>query len=480
MFADDSPGYPACFYLRFALRGRLDPRRLAEAGKLALARHPLLRARLVGEAVAVGETLRWEVDEATFELPVVWGTPDGASIDPTRALALRLFVEDETEAARLTLQVHHAACDGVGASTFVVDLLRAYDAGAAAFTVGDATATEATRVAWLERRGGSHLLTTERRARLAKDLARIWLYFRRFPQPLAPSPVLDGAEPARPASVARRLADAEVASLRAAARRVGATFNDLLLTAAFLALDGWNRDQGGRRPLRLVLPINMRLIGDRDMPAANVVSMCFLDRQGTALDDAEALLKGVVAETSFIKSHRMGHALIGVAAALSRVRGGLKALMTRRWPWATAASAVISNLGAPFASAKLPTDSQGRLVAGGLTLDWVEFLPPIRPGMSLAIGVLTYGGATAFAAHYDASQLAAQDVSAITSAFLARLSAVPTGPEPQVQSFAALIEKHTARRLQGASFRSLPIGKHVAATARPELTSDIIVNNSIN
>src|SRR5690606_29222355 len=47
MLADDLPGQPMCFYLRLNFFGRLDQRALQAALRMAVARQPLFRARVV-------------------------------------------------------------------------------------------------------------------------------------------------------------------------------------------------------------------------------------------------------------------------------------------------------------------------------------------------------------------------------------------------------------------------------------------------
>lgn len=453
MYADDRPEYPMCFYLRLFLSGRVDRSRFTVAGRKALARHPLFRAHLVGDASAVGSQLHWNVQETSYELPVIWGPVGLLAIDPTRDFGLRVYVEEFANQTKMTFQVHHSASDGAGATLFIEDLLKLY-----ASTADEVPTLRPLDEQLLARRGMFHLTPTESRARLSKDAARVWMYFRQLAQPLAPSATPAGASDAGPVSATGHLAAEDVRQLRANARRLDATFNDLLLRDLFQTLDAWNRKRGGRRHLRLALPINMRLVGDEAMPAANVVSMCFLDRKGSELDDADGLLKGIAAETSFIKSHRMGYALIAVARACARVKGGLKALMTPRWPWVCSSTAVASNLGEPFANAKLPRDVEGRIVSGGLTVERVEFLPPIRPGTALALGVFSYAGSTTLTGHFDPRHLAASDVQAMVDDLIARLADARTLPVPQRVELGTLIEKHAARRLtepRSALFRSV-------------------------
>ena len=101
-----------------------------------------------------------------------------------------------------------------------------------------------------------------------------------------------------------------LAAMRQRARGLGATLNDLLITEFFLAIDRWNRDYGsGTQRVRVSMPVNLRE-GALRLPAANIVSMCFLNRSPKVLRDPRALLDSVRKETAYIRKHRMRLTLV--------------------------------------------------------------------------------------------------------------------------------------------------------------------------
>ena len=81
----------------------------------------------------------------------------------------------------------------------------------------------------------------------------------------------------------------------------------------FLTVNGWKmrhfpKPSGGW--LRLCVPISLRSDDHRGLPAANVVSMVFLDRRRNGLVDPEQLLRGICREMNQIKRLRLGEAFV--------------------------------------------------------------------------------------------------------------------------------------------------------------------------
>ena len=469
MYADDRPSHPMTFWLRVTARGQVEAERFGQAVRDTLKRHPLLAARIDGAASEPLQRLAWV---AAPELkPLVDIAPAGAPLahsplDPTRALPFRVYVRQGVEEAKIWLEMHHAACDGLGAMRFLEDLLALY-AGADDKSVS----LRPLDAALLADRGRFHLTPGERLQRLPRDLSRAALFFRNVADPLASRGPGSGVGIHKPSVQTRELASVEVRRLKAATRQTGGTVNDLLLRDLFLAVDEWNRTVGERRRIRLAMPISMRRFEDQEMPAANVVSMCFLDRQGKLLDDPAALLASIVSETRSLKAHAMGHALLMVIGCFARRRRGLTWLLTPRLGRRCLASAVLSNLGEPLRSARLPRNDLGELKAHGLVITRVELLPPVRPSTAAALGVVTYAGRMALSLHFDAAALAPEEADSLLDAFVARLRASQAPEQAEGGSLLdRLVTEHAARRKHAEPFRSLPMGKHAQVVPTfPEL-----------
>ncbi len=469
MYADDRPEQPMTFWLRATATGTVEKSRLESALHKALGRQPLLSARINGDPNDRTDQLAWELGGAT--LPFVHfgheGEPfpfpgDQVGIDLRREQALRVFVRQHAKHVVLSCQFHHAAVDAIAAARFLDDVLSLYDDPATLDT--HLTPLHSEQIVT---RGSFQLTPADRRRRALKDLARAFLFFRKFPKELV---TRRGAkafdDECYPAAVTRLVPPNELVALKNGAGKARATLNDVMLRDLFLTVDDWNRAHGKRELVRLAMAINMRRGTDEQIPAANVVSMCFLDRAPSELEDSTRLLRGIVRETSHIKKNFMGHALIMVAGLVGRFKGGMRALMTPRLAWRCSATAVLSNLGEPLQGSRLQRNARGEILAGGLTLTQVELLSPVRPGTALAVGVVTYAGCTSLTFHYDHTRIDAAEAEALAGSFHGRLKTSMIAPEPGDSLLERLVQEHTAYRKGATAFYGLPIGKRVRPDAQ--------------
>jgi len=323
----------------------------------------------------------------------------------------------------------------------------------------------------LHGRGSLALPSRERWVRMWRDLDRIFLFFRKLPRELASPMGQEGphAFDAQrfPASARLTLAPRAVADLKAGAKARGATLNDLMLAELFRTVDAWNRQAGEARPVRLAMAINMRRGRDQAMPAANVVSMCFLDRSPRQIE-SDGLQASIVAETRDIKAHNLGHAMLLVGRVLGRFRGGLRFLFKDRPLWRCQASAVLSNLGQPLADSPLARDAAGRVTAGDLTLTGLELLPPVRPRTHAAFGVVTYAGKLHLTLHFDHTAMTQASADALLAKYEHVLRGAMRDATATRERLKERIAAHAARG-PVTPFRGLPIGKNVGHVAyRPE------------
>ncbi len=335
MFLDDRPDYPMTFALRLKLSGEINRPLFDSSFDEALSRNPLLCAVVEdsgrrGPVWTLAEELKPAVDWAPLGAAV--GGPRGEHIDLRSEVGLRAWVRYDAGGADVTLQFHHACCDGGGALRFLGCLLAAYGmrvppaagcptpwpsdpaclVGRARFAADDAARPKS--------RAGA-ICTGQR------DAAR-WL--GRKPAPLCPDVVSDADISCRvgqaqrgpttaatndggtalrlshptlcpdvPESASRGAAipflemfrhvfeEPETNDLLQAAARQGATVNDLLLRDVFLTLREWNAERSSPaddRWLRIAIPIKLKTRDDARMPAANGVSYNFLTRRESWCD----------------------------------------------------------------------------------------------------------------------------------------------------------------------------------------------------
>jgi hypothetical protein len=83
-------------------------------------------------------------------------------------------------------------------------------------------------------------------------------------------------------------------------------------------------------------------------------------------------------------------------------------------------TAVLSNLVKPLLLAPL-SRREGKIVAGSLTLERIELLPPVRPYTAVAIGVLTYAEKLNVALHYDSRAITEEDAQSLLAGYVRRL-----------------------------------------------------------
>jgi hypothetical protein len=167
------------------------------------------------------------------------------------------------------------------------------------------------------------------------------------------------------------------------------------------------------------MPANLRVVGERAMPAANVVGMSFLSRRAGACDDARRLLDGIRRETLHVKRTRRGLRFIHVIEWAQRLCGGMPRLLVSD---RCVATAVLSNVGdaARWFTATFPRRS-GRLMAGNLVLEGVTGAPPIRPKTSAAVLISRCAGEMTVSLRCDPRRFAPEHAEGLLAAYVDRL-----------------------------------------------------------
>ncbi len=429
MLSDDRPAYPMNFFCRVRFSGRLDRRAFESVLQASVARHPLL-------AVSVRKLPRnrfqWIADETTAPT-VRWqeklpddSFPHAAPINLYAEAGLRFWVLAGAKTTELVMQFHHSCCDGLGGFRFLRDLLVAY-----AVAAGETSrrATLPPLDAKLLRRRNTFGLTPWRFLRILPQqltgLLGVRQFLMRSPVPATPNtPPQDMSQPPDryPATCTRRIDEAETKALRRVAAELRATTNDLLARDLFLALHDWmsrhvpGYDDGW---LRLSVPVNLRTVSERRLPAANAVSMVFLDRRSQDFADTGQLLAGISDEMLLIKRRRLGLTFVFSLQACRFLPGGMPAQVKGDQCTATC---VFTNLGSPLAKLPLPR-REGRFVVGNVVLEGMECLAPIRPHTSAAFAVFIYAGKLTVTLHYDARAMTGRQAEDLLETYVRKVRA---------------------------------------------------------
>jgi hypothetical protein len=350
-----------------------------------------------------------------------------ASIDLFLGPGLRVSARQLDRETELVLQFHHSCCDAIGALRFVEDLLVAYTAAIGDFAkptpfrpIDDQRLLDRARVGMTPKKllGMVH--------KQAVGLLGTRQFLMRRPVPIQPI-TMESATAALPGDFpsahAHHFSESETAGLMATAREAGTTVNDLLCRDLFLALGDFRakRELGdGSEWLRLSIPMNLRHRDDQQMSAANVVSMVFLDRRPPDFADGQALLRGIGREMRSIKKNQLG-LTFPLALRFTRcLPGAIGRLRRMSKQQVCRVTTVLSNLGQPLRDVPLSRRDE-KIVAGGMILERLEFLPPVRPYTMAALGASTYANRLQIALHFDARCLTTVDAEALLHAYVDRL-----------------------------------------------------------
>ncbi len=427
MLADDCPDHPMSFFVQMKFQGRFERPELNAALNAALAVHPLLNSRIQGSAKDATSRITWiESDSATptidwddAEIPFRFAA--GRWMDLKSETGLRVWLRESEDATTLMLQFHHCCCDGLGASSFIQTLLMAYHL---LHTTGSTAGLEKMFDPHLLRDRDLSLSSWERIWNTARHaFYRISRYCKLPPVPLATPRALpediSGDDPF-PRFQTFTFDAADTKKFRVIAKRLGVSLNELLLRDLFLILDHWNRRHSpdhSSRTIRVCIPINQRRATDSRMPAANVVSLSFLDRVAAQLADPIRLLGNLHEQVEQTLRVRTSLAFVPALKLIGMIPGRLYARMQRT---NCQASAVLSNLGVLCAGSPL-LGRDRRMVSGGLILESVEVVLPLHPLTHVAFVALNYGGKLSLTISHDPRWIDATDGRELLESFVRQL-----------------------------------------------------------
>lgn len=437
MLADDHPDYPATGFMQLVFQGRFEPNALQSAFEIALARHPLLAAFIRTGAKGkpewiAGETaqakVHWIPPGQPLALDVPW------FLDLRREIGMRVFMREVGDRTEMFTQNHHACCDGLGVLNFLSDFLGAYH------RLRTPDAEPVPQVALdphrLRDRGRFGMTWASWLARLPKDLLASLAsieFLSHHPVPVA-SPRINGERCQAsggslvPAVAGLTLSEEETLQIRKAARELGCTMNDLLLAAVFLTVGRWNRalvPGNEKRVLRVMIPTSLRSPEDVATPAANIVSMVYLDRRLHRYRTPRQLIHSVRREMNVCKKWRLGLTLIQFIRLFRHLPGGLAPMLPEDRCLSTS---VLSNVGDLTRCLALPV-RDGRIVVGDTVLERYDVLPPVRPLTAASFGANSYNGRMCLAIHCDPYTFTPADAQNLLECYGRQVVAIAQRPD---------------------------------------------------
>lgn len=426
MLWDDRPTHPMSIVARLRFAGQLDRRASALALEAVVARHPLLRAKVhktprgrLEWTAAPGHpsAIQW------IDGPQRDGLPLMRPIDLFSEAGLRAWATADRHRSSLVLQVHHAACDGKAVFQVLDDFVRSY----ARVAADGQSAIELSPCDPRRLTGrGSFGLTAGKCLRMLPaqltGLLGVCEFFMHRPVPiLEPVAAICGDLPASFPDVKMfRLEAEEVRRLSAAAADSRVTVNDWLLRDFFVAVGEFRaRHQATKAGewIRFSVPMNLRQAADNDMPAANVVSMVFLDRTAKQIADPGGLLRGIHAEMDLIRRRQLGLTFVLSLSVLRALPGGLARRVNKGCCEATC---VLSNLGRAMTDSPLPRRN-GKIVAGNLLLEGIEFFVPVRNGTAVSVALVYYAGGLQVCMQYDSRRVTEAQAGDLMATYLRKI-----------------------------------------------------------
>lgn len=440
MLEDESPDFPMVFYLQVRLAGVVDRGVMRMAVDEALSRHPLLCCTVQktwrgGHWVWAGDQVSepdWDRDRWMSQEP--WSQ----SIDLTSVIGLRVWGEQHADHAIITMQFHHACCDGIGAAQFLEDVAIAY-ARHYAISIGQEADFPEMRSVDLEllktrndfqgRRVANLPGSIFRRAFIILKYTLRYLRQKKLPF-LSRGDVNQKDRQAGLGLVSVTLTRAETRGLRDVAKRSNASLNDLLVRELMLLSQRWNGNVA--KPKRSLLnlkvptmcvlvPTSLRGPADHELPACNVVSYVFMARPVGLANQPEKLLCTIRDEMQLVHQFQAGWLFIQAIQSLQRLPGMFRAIM-RSTRDTCMSTTVLSHMGNMLngISSRLPREGRS-IKMGNLLVEDVCGIPPIRQGTAVAFSTMMVNGVLAVSMRCCADRFSAADVQALLNGFAEQL-----------------------------------------------------------
>lgn len=427
---DDWPAWPNWIGARLQFAGELDENTARAALEHVLQRHVRGRCGVDGGQVR-GAWVERPV-ESSFSLTrgrraEDWRLPPLP--DPRTGRATQFAAWTDGQSSRVSLLVHHALADGLGGLQFVRDWLVAYDNLTNGRPVDDRLAPlEASRLA---RRNELGLLRWAWWRHAWKQPVALFgaakFVFRDFAS-LGPGQ-REASDPAQnvhgepwPHLVSAEVGSAPVRELRARARAAGVSLNDWLTGCLFEALVAFRTETGSGLEsdwLRMIVPISLRSKGDAALPAANRTTLVQIDRRASDLNPRVRLMQGIARELGVIRGWQLDRLFLLAIRVIGSSAGWLR--HSARWQ-KRRATTLLTNLGKPLLGTRLGSED-GRLVVGGLQLEAMDLLAPVKHGMPVAFAAHQYGHVLRITMQFDGTALSRDRAARLMQLLVERIAA---------------------------------------------------------
>lgn len=406
-FFDDSPEYPNNILAKFYFDGRLDEETARVAFEVATARHPLMQSVVKGK--------RWHLSDEVGPR-FLWNrggsiASQWLNLEVERSCRLMCNYDSESNETEVVFQAHHAAIDGQGGLQFFRDWMKVYDN----VIVGEPLHADLPPLQpeSYGRRNRLEMLRLRNLWRLM--LLPIGLFgafkfsFRKV-TPLVRLPKLedDTLKSEFPETEAFEISKSQMAKIKAYVKKEGITLNDWLVSCCYRSMMCWREGFGQHAAsdwYRIIVPMSIRTMRDRELPACNRVAIIQLDRREETIVDKHALNQSVNRELGIIRNAELQKIFLMMMKLFSAIPFSLKARASQH---KCLAMALLTNVGRPMLKTGL--EKRGlRVAMGNAELKRFELVPPIRYGTPVTFAASQYAGQLTLTMHVDTRFIRMQD-----------------------------------------------------------------------
>lgn len=423
--ADDRDDCPMTSWIEMRFASPMQRDILHQAIVQSVHRHPLLASRLVD----LGGKPHWQyVPDFTPELrcpeknPMLVDRGHGPSpqrIDLREEPGCRFWYAVQrgenaaaTPTCRLTIQLHHACCDGGGFRRVLIDILSAYSAATSPENTNESPRKrriDSLRPDRLIERGDFSAIEQHPpkiRLGLWQKIRNAHYFHFQKPEPLRGEPKPRPSDRASDSvnEPLRHFGFDEPTSSRLLelCRQREVAVNDLALAILFRTCRQWNRAHGMDRPgdrIRLLMPMDLRTRSDLRAPAMNRLSFAFLGRTHRQCESWPELLRSVQAETKWIKDTRVHMDFLRGLAAVADRPVWLRAAIGQSERMCTSVLTYTGDIARGLKSSFPEVD--GRLRIGDTLLECIYVAPPARRGTNVTLGLCINWGRICISANWN-------------------------------------------------------------------------------
>jgi len=453
---DDTEAYPNVLFTRIRFHQRIDPDLARKAWQLTIQRQPFsdVEPRSIhgrwhwvqgprGGSASSDPSESFEDWHGTrfdwHEIPkppTHWSYSEHRPKSPTGSY-LGVFVwpntgyEDSDSPSQpakdgftseVWLYVHHAIGDGAAAVLVVNEWQMVY----ANLLAGRAANTGLHRfdTKLLGNRSSLGLLSWRYLKHLWKQPVALFgatkFAFRKTVELIPKSHQASNKDRLHPSIIGHWLKQETVDRLTQQAKSHDVMLNSLLIGKLYLALIRWRTKQGfhaAKDWLRIILPISIRNVSDRRLPAANRATIVQLDRREKEMENLSGFYQGINREIMVIRGWQLDKIFLIAIRIMAMFEPILKRSAQDERSRGTA---VFTNLGEPLRKSHR---KGSREPAGENQLSLAEFdcVGPIRKGTAANFAVSKYGKSMRVSLHFDSKLLSNEEARKLLDSYVEQL-----------------------------------------------------------